>query len=200
VNTTAPIEVDSPPEISGASFSSDSTTSSIANQPSLVIEPILKEIRDGIGELIHLGNVNNSDSVIKELHSQLQEARAGLHWKILKTALVDVVRLYDDLSVAAARPIETVEGFRSVLLELRQDVEDLLERNGFTAFTTSGDRFDGRLQQSVRSVETSDPNLAGTVAARLAPGFADDLKILRPEKVVVYKTSGPSSAKDPSVS
>jgi len=124
--------------------------------------------------------------MLKELHQQLQEARAGVHWKILRTVLVDLVKLYDDLTRIAAQPIADEQAMGNVLASLRQDVEDILYRQGFSPFQQDGDRFDSKRQQPVSMLESATPELVGTIASRVAPGFASDDRILRPEKVAVF--------------
>jgi len=136
------------------------------------------------------------DRLFKEMHSQLQEAQSGVHWKILRTVLMDLVRLYDDLD-RASNTVESPGGIGGIpstaaISEFRQDVEDILYRQGFTPFTVEGDRFDGRRQQPVSTVEAPTPEQVGTIASRVAVGFESEDRILRQEKVVVYgpRTSG----------
>ena len=135
------------------------------------------------------------DSVLKDLHEQLQEARAGVHWKILRVVLTELVKLYDELTRLSATPPADPQAFVGVLDSLRQDVEDILDRQGFVRFEHGGDQFDGKRQQPVGTTEAPTPDLVGVIAKRVAPGFASDERVLRPEKVVVYANPKTNSAK-----
>lgn len=136
------------------------------------------------------------DAMLKELHHQLQEARAGVHWKILRTVLVDLVKLYDDLARLEAQSIADANAMTRVLASLRQDVEDILYRQGFSPFQQEGDRFDGKRQQPVAMVESESPEAVGTIVSRIAPGFASDDRILRLEKVSVFSAAKKPRARD----
>jgi molecular chaperone GrpE len=132
-------------------------------------------------------------SVLDELHAQLQEARADLHWKILRPVLLDLVKLHDQIAQAMGR---STDG-GGILTEFRQDIEDILYRQGFNPFTVEDDRFDPRRQQPVSTLPTPAPEKARTIAQRVAPGFASENRVLRPEKVVVYAaTSAPTTVTD----
>ena len=147
-------------------------------------EPMLGSLLEDLRDL--LGKQAQNDGIIRELHSQLQESRAGLHWKILKTVLTDLVGLYDSLGNAISSPMGSGADVVGVLREFQQDVQDILERQGCSPFLVEGDAFDSKRQQAVRLVETADPALSGLISARKAPGFADENRLLRPEKVEVY--------------
>jgi molecular chaperone GrpE (heat shock protein) len=160
------------------------------------IDVMLDELRNEIRGLAIAQRELNNDSIIKQLHAELQESRAGLHWRILKTVLIDLVRLHDDLTAASAKALESVDDHKRVLLEFRQEVLDLLDRHGFVPFTHEGDHFDPKRQDAVRRIVTSDSASIGLVAERLAVGFKDESKVLRPEKVAIYTAPPLSNPKN----
>ena len=153
------------------------------------------QLGDLRSELKRGADDKSRDSVLKDLHDQLQEARAGVHWKILRVVLTELVKLYDELNRLAAAPPADSQAFANILESLRQDVEDILDRQGFVRFEQSGEQFDGKRQQPVGTVDAPTPEMVGVIAKRVAPGFASDDRVLRPEKVVVYANPKTSPAK-----
>ncbi len=136
---------------------------------------------------------HGAERMLAELHKQLQEAKAGDHWKILRGVLVELVKVYDQLTALVAKPPIDETQARQVCEDLRQDVEDILYRQGFAPFQNQGDQFDGRRQQPTRTIEAPSPDHVGLVASRVASGFASEDRLLRPEKVVVYAAPRPTA-------
>jgi molecular chaperone GrpE len=125
--------------------------------------------------------------LIDQLHAQLQEARSDLVWKILRPVLLDLTSLYDALTATIRRQEQNPDTPLSVTLlqDFRQDVEDILYRQGVTAYQVEGNRFDARKQQPARTRDAATAEEVGLVVERLAVGFTSEDRLLRPEKVVV---------------
>jgi molecular chaperone GrpE (heat shock protein) len=159
------------------------------------VRELVAQFRELRQELEPSQHQDKRDLVLKDLHDQLQEARAGVHWKILRVVLTEIVKLHDELTRLKAVPPTVPEAYGQVIDSLRQDVEDILERQGFLRFSQNSGQFDGKRQQPVGIMETDDPGLVGAVAKRIASGFASEDRVLRPEKVVIYVSPKSSSAK-----
>jgi molecular chaperone GrpE (heat shock protein) len=159
------------------------------------VRELVEQVRELRRELEPAQQQDKRDVVLKDLHDQLQEARAGVHWKILRVVLTEIVKLHDELTRLKAAPPTVPESYGQVIDSLRQDVEDILDRQGFLRYSQSDDQFDGKRQQPVGTMETDTPGLVGAVAKRIACGFASEDRVLRPEKVVVYVSPKSSSAK-----
>jgi molecular chaperone GrpE (heat shock protein) len=139
-------------------------------------------------------DVSGRQALIDQLHAQLQEARSDLAWKVLRPVLLDLVKLHDGLSAAVANLQD--EPAAEMLGDFRQEVEDVLYRQGVSAYSVDGDRFDARRQQAARTREAPSADDVGRVVERLAPGFASDERVLRPERVVVL--AAPAKPTSPS--
>ena len=156
------------------------------------VRDLVDQVRELRRDLEPVQQQDKRDVVLKDLHDQLQEARAGVHWKILRVVLTEIVKLHDELTRLTAAPPTVPEAYGQVIDSLRQDVEDILDRQGFWRYSHNDDQFDGKRQQPVGTMETDNPGLVGAVAKRIACGFASEDRVLRPEKVVVYV--GPKSS------
>jgi molecular chaperone GrpE (heat shock protein) len=133
------------------------------------------------------------EALMRELHAELQDCRAGTHWRILRPVLIDLVKLLDDLHPLPSEPHEPGAALSGLPVGLIGRVEDILERQGFRRFRVEGDRFDPKRQESVRVEPTTDANQAGLIAGRVASGYQSEERVLRAERVIVYGLRSPPS-------
>ncbi|MER5265585.1 nucleotide exchange factor GrpE [Actinosynnema sp. NPDC002837] len=125
------------------------------------------------------------ERVFDAMSEELTAHRQGLIQAQLRTVLLDLVTMHDDLTKLAGSPGRdpaTVEA----LLFFRETVEQTLARNGVEAFTVEGPEVDRARQKVISVVETADPGLDRHVAERSRTGFSWQDKVLRPEWVKVY--------------
>lgn len=134
---------------------------------------------------------------VQAMHQELDSHRKGLYQQILKPVLTDLVGVYDDISSALPKPGTTGTASLAdgegrlirMMASLRDSVEEILERNGVTAFTAEGDVIDRSRQRVIELTGTDQPDLDRRLAARLRPGFELDGRVLRPEWVTAYRYS-----------
>jgi molecular chaperone GrpE (heat shock protein) len=107
---------------------------------------------------------------------------------------MELIQLRDALAEGA-----TADSPASPILEqFRQDVDDLLERQGAKPFVCPGDRFDPTQQSVKRSRPADNFADAGRVIQRLRPGFRYHEKvILRPEEVVALARPETDNSENP---
>lgn len=129
---------------------------------------------------------------IDSLHNELQAYRAGLHFKILRPVILDLISMHDDLSrllesmpredgmIPLAQVLKNLESFQTSL-------EEILRRNGVEPYSVEGDVFVSGRQRALQAVETSEPALDKQIARRVSKGFEYEEKVLRPELVVTYR-------------
>lgn len=135
------------------------------------------------------------EKVIDDLHAEAKELRQGLHFKILCSALMDMIDFHDQVgktvrafrdkiaqgeAVEAETVLMNVEGFQD-------DIEDALARHGVEAFQTESDRFDPRYHRALKTAPCAHEGEHGLIAERLRKGFAYGEKVVRPEVVTVLK-------------
>lgn len=130
---------------------------------------------------------------IDRLHEELQEYRRDLVMRTTRPLVNGVIQLHDDMSklLAALRekPLTeiTPQKFLSLLEGLQEDVEIVLSQNGITSYREPMKHFDPRRQKVLRTVQTSDESLAGTVAESMRPGFEQGIEILAKERVALHE-------------
>jgi molecular chaperone GrpE len=130
------------------------------------------------------------ERVVDRLHAELQEYKQDLLLSALRPVFIDLIQLHDDVgklrdAIAGDVPLDPARA-RSMLDDVQQGLEDVLYRQGVEPFQVEGTAFDPRQQRAVATVETDDPSLGKTLAARLRKGFRAGEKVIRPEVVSVH--------------
>jgi len=176
----------------------------IATETPTVADPVapmarsIADLGDGLGRRLdalqtlfdrEIRAESTREKVVDRLHAELQEYKQGLILGILRPVFVDLIRLHDDIGKTLERPDEPELDARRLLDLLRgyrQEVEDILYRQGVEPFDHEGEAFDPRRQRALATVPTEDPARNKHVAARLRKGFQSGDKVIRPEMVNVY--------------
>lgn len=133
------------------------------------------------------------NKIIETQGGELQKLREGMYEKILKPLLCDVIDIADDihrmLRAYASKSEETVpiEKFMSVLEIYESDIEDILEKYGVDVYSCPEELFNPQKQKIVKIVQTDDADKNRYIVERITKGFALDGKMIRPERVNVYK-------------
>jgi molecular chaperone GrpE (heat shock protein) len=176
-------------DLAGLEASDLATTVAAIREPTEtpgVPDPGVAAIRDELAGLKRLFEQKifrdqGLQGIISKLHESLQDAQADLALKFLRPVLLELIGLRDELAVGAAGPGPAA----TALDQFRQDVDDLLYRQGVEPFTCPGERVDPALQRVKRTRPADQPDEAGRVVERLRPGFRYGEKVvLRPEEVV----------------
>lgn len=140
-----------------------------------------------------------------DLHSEVQEHRRGLHQRLLRPVIDDLIRMHDDLREAidagiAARPADADQTFASFLDSVLEALSRCgVERREPLAVDTPGGLapvVDRTSQRVVRSVPTENPDLDRRIARRRRDGFDYDGRVLRPAWVEAYRYTPPAEPAD----
>jgi len=130
------------------------------------------------------------EAVIDRLHAELQEYKADLVLKILKPVALDLINLHDDvgkiLIAHQAEEAETAANLVKLIASFRSDIEDILYRHGFEAFSKGDVEFDPKCQRAFRTVSTGEVAMDRKIVERLRKGFKYEGRVVRPEIVAVY--------------
>ncbi|GAA2786067.1 hypothetical protein [Saccharopolyspora taberi] len=128
---------------------------------------------------------------IASMSQELEGYRAGLHHRLLRPLLSDLVALHDDVSEALDGAEEAPGG--ATLRWIRDSILETLLRNGVSSFEHDAPDVDTSRQKVIEVVRTADQELDRRIAHRLRPGFEhDDGKVLRPEWVAAYRYAPPA--------
>ncbi|GHO86338.1 nucleotide exchange factor GrpE [Dictyobacter formicarum] len=133
----------------------------------------------------------SKERMIDTLHSELQSYREGLHFKILRPLLIDLISLYDDINHIIENTQKTFPDLDTTIIgnmkSFHESVEEMLSNNGVEAFQVPEATFTPNKQRALRAVPTSDASLDKQIASRLRKGFSYENRILRPEIVETYR-------------
>lgn len=131
---------------------------------------------------------------VDSLHKELQGYREGLHFKILRPLLIDLITMHDDLDkllegLGREETFPLIAQMRNNLRSFQETVEEVLQRNGVEVYSLEGDAYVAGKQRAIQAIETPDIVLDKQVARRIRKGFEYDGRILRPELVTTYKVA-----------
>ena len=122
----------------------------------------VQELKTGFDDKIKFDA--GREAVIDSLHAEIQEYKADLALTILKPVALDLINLHDDIGkiifAHRAEEADTAITLLKLIASFQSDVEDILYRNGFEAFTTGEAQFEGTRLALVTSSSASDTDLA----------------------------------------
>lgn len=104
-----------------------------------------------------------------------------------------LIRLHDNIGktrdalAATNAPDPASELAERHLAGVEDELEVLLENNGVTIYREADERFNSRRQSVITLVPTTQADDDGCIAARVRPGFELGERLLRKERVRVYK-------------
>jgi molecular chaperone GrpE len=130
---------------------------------------------------------------IEYQREELRKYQEGLHLKILRPIIMELIAIHDDMSnliryekqqdgtdKTSQKMIRNLESFQ-------ESIETTLEHQGVISYQSDIDVYDSRLQRVRKIIKTTDATLDGKTAEKLSKGFLYEEKNLRPEIVSVYK-------------
>lgn len=182
--TTQSVEAASTTEI-------DQTEEQVAEEGKSVVVQ-LKAIDDRVSELVR------KETVIQELHSELQKYKSGLKKDIIAPILKSIIRCYDRVTeykrVALSATDESAE---AILQQVGKEydnlslyISDMLYDYDIEVVDVSvGDSYEPKRHKAITTIETDDDSKHNTIAEVKKIGFEDVVlcRVLRHCEVVVYK-------------
>lgn len=158
----------------------------------------------------HHHRAAHRESVIDNLHAELEKLRTGERRGVVRPLLVTVARLRDDLVRQAAGLPEDFDAPRArrLLDSFADSIEITLEDYGVATFSPSvGDDFEARRHRAVASQPTSDPALQRTIAGVQKDGYHDleagvvltqaEVTVFVPEPIPVPEPTPQNGLEDP---
>lgn len=105
------------------------------------------------------------------------------------SAVMPILAVYDDLKRAleaagTADPSQIIPGVEAVLSTLERNLDGL----GIEQVGDVGDRFDPDLHEALTTVPTEEADQSETIAEVFQVGFRKGERLIRPARVVVYKS------------
>ena len=153
----------------------------------------LEALQAQFGEKIAVDTHKNA--LFDEMHQELIRYQNGILDKIVETMALDIIQMADSTK-RSLRLYEEKEpsedNYRRLLRVIEgiaEDLDDILYRQSIEPYQVAGAQVDVRRQKIVQTVETDQQDRDNLVAARVADGYEKNGKVIRPERIKIYKYS-----------
>lgn len=158
-------------------------------------EESLREALDRLARLFEskIHTDAHKEKLFDNMHRELISFRNGVNSKPLISMAIDVITLIDGIDkmyknlCAKEDEAQRLKAAMTMLLDNRQELEDILYRASFEPYSCPGDTVDTKRQRIVAYEKTDDPNKVNRIAARLGDGYEYEGTIIRPERIKIYK-------------
>lgn len=135
----------------------------------------------------------HKNGLFDNMHRELVRYQNGALDKIVDTIALDIIQLVDTTK-GHVRVYEkkepTEENYKKLLRIVKgiaEDLEDILYRQNIESYRVPGHEVDVRRQKIIQTVPTDDQSKDNLVAVRVADGYMEGEKILRPERIKIFK-------------
>ena len=178
-----------------------------STQPESPEEPVQREllsrleaIQQAVSELQQtfddkIAQDAHKNELFDSMHRELIRYQNGAVDKLINTMALDIIQLVDSTK-GHVRVYEqqepTEENFKRLLRIIKgvaEDLQDILYRQNIESYRVEGHEVDVRRQKIIQTVPTDDPAKDNLVAFRVADGYEKDGKVLRPERIKIFKYS-----------
>ena len=163
--------------------------------PSPEIAERLEELKEGLSYLNQQFDDRLSRDEAKEqafdyLYQELETVKQDSSLERFKPLYLDLILLFDRLDRVCKEEITDDGELRSFLLTLREELLEVLYRQGIEIVNTDGNGFDPTNQRAIATETTTEREENNTLASVVRRGFRYQNRLLRPEEVVVNKFRG----------
>lgn len=125
------------------------------------------------------------------MHKELTQYKNGLITQVINNILIDIIQIIDindkNISLFENQDCseENYEKIIRILKGISEDLTDVLYRQSVEPYTL--DEIDVKRQKILQVIPTNDISLDRTIAKKIVPGYEKDGKIIRPERISIYK-------------
>jgi molecular chaperone GrpE len=137
----------------------------------------------------------SSERLINKLNEELQRYHNDVYPPALRAILIDLITLYDDLSICIENiislAVEIPGSVLQMLITFQESITRILQRNDVNPFVLEEELFLASRQRALRIITTGDIDKHNCIARRARMGFECQGKLLRPELVDIYKYVAP---------
>lgn len=135
----------------------------------------------------------HKNGLFDNMHRELVRYQNGAFDKIVDTIALDIIQLVDTTKghVRVHEKKEaTEENYKKLLRIVKgiaEDLEDILYRLNIESYRVPGHEVDVRRQKIIQTVPTDDKSKDNLIAVRAADGYEKGDKVLRPERIKIFK-------------
>lgn len=141
----------------------------------------------------------HKNGLFDNMHRELVRYQNRALDKIVDTIALDIIQLVDTTK-GHVRVYEkkepTEENYKKLLRiakGIAEDLEDILYRQNIESYRVPGHEVDVRRQKIIQTVPTDDKSKDNLVAVRVADGYEKGDKVLRPERIKIFKYEAPAT-------
>lgn len=141
----------------------------------------------------------HKNGLFDNMHRELVRYQNGALDKIVDTIALDIIQLVDTTKghVRVYNKKEpTEENYKKLLRIVKgiaEDLEDILYRQNIESYRVPGHEVDTRHQKIIQTVPTDDKSKDNLIAVRAADGYEKGDKVLRPERIKIFKYEAPAT-------
>lgn len=140
----------------------------------------------------------HKNGLFDNMHRELIKLQNGAVEKIIDTVALDIIQLIDTtkghVRVYEQKEVneENYKKLLRIIKGIAQDMEDILYRQNIESYRVTGHEVDVRRQKIIQTVPTDDPSKDNLVAVRAADGYEKGDKVLRHERIKIFKYEAPT--------
>lgn len=141
----------------------------------------------------------HKNGLFDNMHRELVRYQNGALDKIVDTIALDIIQLVDTTKGHVRvydKKEPTEENYKKLLRIVKgiaEDLEDILYRQNIESYRVPGHEVDTRRQKIIQTVPTDDKSKDNLIAVRAADGYEKGDKVLRPERIKIFKYEAPAT-------
>ena len=142
----------------------------------------------------------HKNGLFDRMHRELTQYQNGAMDKLVETMALDIIQLVDSTK-SHVRVYEQKEATKDnyqrllrIIKGVAEDLQDILYRQNIESYRVTGHEVDIRRQKIIQTVPTDDPTKDNLVAFRVADGYEKGGKVLRPERIKIFKYGSAEAA------
>jgi len=135
----------------------------------------------------------HKNKLFDNMHRELISYQNGVLDKVINTMALDIIQLVDFTKryhKVYEKKEPTEENYKKLLRIVKglvEDLDDVLYRQNVEPYSVSGNDVDLKRQKIIETIETDDETKDNQIATRSVVGYEKDGKVLRPERIKIYK-------------
>ena len=135
----------------------------------------------------------HKNCLFDNMHRELVRYQNGALDKIVDTIALDIIQLVDTTKGHVRvydKKEPTEENYKKLLRIVKgiaEDLEDILYRQNIESYRVLGHGVDVRRQKIIQTIPTDDKSKDNLVAVRVADGYEKGDKVIRPERIKIFK-------------
>lgn len=171
------------------------------SEPQQLTTLVLQQYEQLQAQMVHLGEEFQSklkydqhkDTIINNLHRELQEYKNDLYKKLLQPIIMDLIYTMDQMNkevkTYSEKDLSTLEPTKLLksISSYAADLEDILTKYGVEALVSEECIFNPQVQTALKVIDTDELSRDKNVRESIKKGYTWEGKLLRKESVSVYK-------------